>query len=362
MSIMKRRIQRLYDKLETFNIKYPDLVQEVILKKKNKYNNFFHVVIEVEFENQINSIIESIATLSKKSKANITCELLDGFNKSKYEKEGLISTTIYGKKIGINAKPYLFEYLTDLNLIIKPTLRNKSYELTDEGHKYGDYLFTDDGEKYIGWNKSLLDKKIHPIVSDIIKRLDFKLYHLTHIINLKPILNQGLKCHNDALGYKDISNLNVNKRREREKRDYGVLHDYVPLYFNPRNAMLYQTCKQFNDQIIILEIKKEIIKKDYTVFSQGNAARRDSFLTRCKNKAASFDWDKIYSRKWAEIGSGIVDEEQKSMMMSECLIFKSIPSSYIKVAHCRDISAFNKVSELIKANIKEVQISPELYF
>ena len=73
MSIMKRRIQRLYDKLETVNIKYPDLVQEVILKKKIKYNNFFHVVIEVEFENQINSIIESIATLSKKSKANITC-------------------------------------------------------------------------------------------------------------------------------------------------------------------------------------------------------------------------------------------------------------------------------------------------
>lgn len=362
MTIMERRIQRLYDKLETVNIKYPDLVQEVISKKKDKYNGFFHIVTEVEFENQINSIIESIATLSKKSKANITCELLDGFNKSKYEKQGLISTTSYGKRIGINAKPYLFECLTDLNLITKPTRRNKSYELTDEGHKYGNYLFTDNGEKYIGWNKALLDKKIHPFVSDIVKGLDFRLYHLTHIINLKSILNQGLKCHNDASGYKDISNLEVNERRERERKSFGSLHDYVPLYFNPRNAMLYQTCKQFNDQIIILEINREIVKKDYTVFSQGNAARWDSSLTRCKIKVASFDWDMICDRTWAKIGSGVVDVKQKSMMMSECLIFESISSSYINRIHCKNFSTANKVSEFIEENIQEVQISPQLYF
>ena len=87
MSIMKLRIRRLYDKLETVNNKYPDLIQEVISKNKNKYNGYFQIGTEVELENQINSLIESIATLSKKSKANITCELLDGFNKSKYEDE-----------------------------------------------------------------------------------------------------------------------------------------------------------------------------------------------------------------------------------------------------------------------------------
>ena len=254
------------------------------------------------------------------------------------KKGHLISTTHYGRIIGINAKPYLFGYLQKFKLIKK---RNKSYELTDEGHKYGNYLFTDDGEKYIGWNKSLLDKKIHPFVSDIIKRLDFRLYHLTHIINLKPILNQGLKCHNDALGYKDISNLNVNKLREREKQNYGVLHDYVPLYFNPRNAMLYQTCKQFNDQIIILEIKKEIIKKDYTVFSQGNAARSDSFLTSCKNKIASFDWDKIYSRTWSEIGSGFVDEAQKSMMMRTPRSFNVVSVGITSLYICQQSGSEN---------------------
>ena len=249
-----------------------------------------------------------------------------------------------------------------MNLITKPTRRNKSYELTDEGHKYGGYLFTDNGEKYIGWNKALLDKKINPIVSGIIKRFDFRLYHLTHILNLKPILSQGLKCHNDASGYKDISNLKVNKRRERERKSFGSLHEYVPLYFNSRNAMLYQTCKQFNGKIIILEINREIVKKDYTVFSQGNAARWDSSLARCKIKAASFDWDKICSRTWAEIGSGVINVEQKSMMMSECLVFKSISSSYIKGIHCKDISTANKVSELIETSIHEVQVSPELYF
>ena len=277
-------------------------------------------------------------------------------DEEEYEDTHLISTTNYGRIIGINAKPYLFEYLQKFKLIKK---RNKSYELTDEGHKLGEYLSTDDGKKYIGWNKALLDKIFHPIVSDITKTLDFELFHLTHITNLKPISDQGLKCHNDISGNEDISNPKVNILREREIKSFGSLHDYVPLYFNPRNAMLYQTCINFKDEIIILEIKKEIINKNNTLFSRGNAAKKNSYFTHCKIKVASFDWDMINSETWKDPGGS---EEQKSMMMSECLIYKSISSSHIKRIHCKDISTANKVSELRKTNIQEVQISPELYF
>ena len=70
----------------------------------------------------------------------------------------------------------------------------------------------------------------------------------------------------------------------------------------------------------------------------------------------------IYSKEWTELDSRIVSEEIKSMMMSECLIYKNIPSSYIKKVHCKDSSTANKVSEIIKTNIQEAQISPELYF
>ena len=71
-----------------------------------------------------------------------------------------------------------------------------------------------DGKKYIGWNKALLDKIFHPIVSDITKTLDFELFHLTHITNLKPISDQGLKCHNDISGNKDISNEDISNPKD----------------------------------------------------------------------------------------------------------------------------------------------------
>ena len=109
---------------------------------------------------------------------------------------------------------------------------------------------------------------------------------LLDITNLKSISDQGLKCHNDISGNEDISNPKVNILREREIKSFGSLHDYVPLYFNPRNAMLYQTCINFKDEIIILEIKKEIITKNNTLFSRGNAAKKNSYFTHCKIKVA----------------------------------------------------------------------------
>jgi hypothetical protein len=266
----------------------------------------------------------------------------------------LISTKQYGRIIGIDIKEHVWVYLQKLKLI---KYRNKSFELTDEGHKLGEYISADNGEISIGWNKALLDKIFHPIVSKLTEGLDFELFHLTHIKNLISILDQGLKCHNDAPSHIDISDQAVNSLRDREIKYFGNLHDYVPLYFNPRNAMLSVTCKKFNDEIIILEIKKEIITKDNTLFCQGNAARGLAHFIYCKKKVALFDWDMINSKS-TNCDTAI----KKSKLMSESLIYKHIPSSHIKRIHCKDISTANKVSALIKANIQEVQISPELYF
>ena len=72
----------------------------------------------------------------------------------------------------------------------------------------------------------------------------YYLYHLTHKDNLENILRYGLQSHNLAhqnnLIKKDISNKDVNKRRQKRDPIYKKsIHDYVPLYFNPRNPMMY---------------------------------------------------------------------------------------------------------------------------
>ena len=70
------------------------------------------------------------------------------------------------------------------------------------------------------------------------------LYHMTHIDNLQSIFQNGLLSHTNARNNNfmkgDIANNDVNNRRSGLEPIYNrPIHDYTPLYFNPRNPMLY---------------------------------------------------------------------------------------------------------------------------
>ena len=72
------------------------------------------------------------------------------------------------------------------------------------------------------------------------------LFHITHLDNVDGILRKGLLCRNRIetlhLPYLDLSDASCQSRRSN--RDLGGhsvdLHNYVPLFIEPRNAMLYR--------------------------------------------------------------------------------------------------------------------------
>ena len=85
------------------------------------------------------------------------------------------------------------------------------------------------------------------------------LYHMTHIDNLPSILKHGLLAHGNSYQKEDISNREVNSRRSMKDPIYRKpIHNYVPFYFSPRNAMLYYL-RDIQNDIVILEIKREVI-------------------------------------------------------------------------------------------------------
>lgn len=97
--------------------------------------------------------------------------------------------------------------------------------------------------------------------------------HMTHVNNLDSIFEYGLLAHNNPHKKIDISNKEVNLRRNSNEPIYNKsIHDYVPLYFNPRNAMLYKTQKEFGDEIIILAFNRNTILLENSLFTNGNAA------------------------------------------------------------------------------------------
>ena len=108
-----------------------------------------------------------------------------------------------------------------------------------------------------------------------------EIFHMTDYNNLKNILLHGLQNHYNAYKKVDISNREVNDRREKVEHIYGrKIHDYVPFYFNPRNAMLYKN--RNNARVVILGLDVRVIKDHRTgvLISDRNASADEAKFSR----------------------------------------------------------------------------------
>ncbi len=106
-------------------------------------------------------------------------------------------------------------------------------------------------------------------------RLEF--YYITHVDNLPSIFAKGLlsnkRVNETGLSYKKIANTEILKKRKEKG-----LEDYVNLYINPRNAMMYQISR-LGWNLAILAIKGEVLKHYPDIkISIGNAASDYSIL------------------------------------------------------------------------------------
>jgi hypothetical protein len=118
--------------------------------------------------------------------------------------------------------------------------------------------------------------------------------------------------------------------------------------------------KEHHDKIVILEVDKKIVIKDYTLFSMRNAARKDSKLISCKYDLLNFPWSDIYADSWTV--NGISNDDKKSIMQSECLISNHVPVDMIKTIHCNNKSMQLSISEKLEEFNKEFLFSPQLFF
>lgn len=187
------------------------------------------------------------------------------------------STTVISKKYGLKANPLVFDFLHKNGYIYKSN--TKPYQrLTNLGSAFGKRHTCPTGESWIVWEEAKMSPVLQGIKNEIINRNPFKLYHMTHIDNLSLILqSKQILPHNRISQYTDISNRTVNARRNKVEPCFGnQVHDYVPLYSNPRNAILYVVQNNHPEDIILLEIDNKICLQPQTIFSYKNAAADDA--------------------------------------------------------------------------------------
>ena len=184
-----------------------------------------------------------------------------------------------------------------------------------------------------------------------------KAYHFTHVDNLADIVRHGgLLSHNllreERVAYTDISDASVQHWRQRPEPVFGrPIHDYVPLYLNPRNPMLYRL-HGLSPELVMLAVEIDRDCPAPRVFADGNAACRDTrFGDRLE--AVGPAQEALCASSWSWIPDG------KRLRCAEMLVPDRISLAMIDGIYCMNDSVRAFAQRILG---RAVQIDRSLYF
>ncbi len=189
------------------------------------------------------------------------------------------------------------------------------------------------------------------------------LFYIAHLENIESILKLGILSHNIAhekgVVNVDISNKQVNERRNRiESTLGGNIHDFAPLYINPKNPMLYYLCLNGNREILVLlSISPHILLHDDVFFSDGNAAIRSTRFYNNINDFNRLNWTVIKDNYWTKHPDG------KRIMCSEVLVKNTIPLYFINSIYVYNENTLNKILPMFPNHLGiTTEINNKLFF
>lgn len=174
-------------------------------------------------------------------------------------------------------------------------------------------------------------------------------YHLTHYRNLRGILQEGIRSWTEMnarnLVHEDIADPDAQRWRELTESVYSrKIHDYAPLYLNPKNPMLYVR-RHMNDDLVILKVPRSILEEVDYIFADGNAASGDT-LYSLDPLILDGSLDALTAEYWSNIPDG------KRRRCAEVLIYPFVDPRFIDCAICSNENLAQKLRQDIQLEIK----------
>ncbi len=170
------------------------------------------------------------------------------------------------------------------------------------------------------------------------------LFYLVPIDNLISISRSGILSRNRVCGnvkmLVDIADINVIEMRKRKTICNRSLLDFVPLYFTPKNPMLFRR-REIQDKIAILCLNKNLLLLEGMVFTDGNASSMGTRCFRNPMDLENLDWDCIRAKWWSDF------EDGKRKRCAEVLIPEQIPFLQVQKIITRTEDARSWVYETI---------------
>lgn len=175
---------------------------------------------------------------------------------------------------------------------------------------------------------------------DIVSRYKQKgvyyLYYICHVNNLRSIVKYGLLSKNlinkNNIIFYDVSNRKVQARRDTVVINNKLkLHDYVNLYFDPRNPMMYTLyCHDKTNSLCILCLDTSLLECEGVIVTDGNAAAELTHKNDAINGLNEIDFNRVFAADWTALNNRAVYFENKRIKCAEILIKDSISFEYVK--------------------------------
>ena len=199
---------------------------------------------------------------------------------------------------------------------------------------------------------------------------EWPLFFITHIDNLSSILE--LEILSPALVKKlKIKYTPIYSEKIVGKREYKMacgkrLSEFAHVYFNPRNAFLYQVLSERTSRKIIVIESTLNVSNDGICIADRNAAKDDvGFMD-------SYNYYKIIpkieketlpiGRRW-QSGKPWAVDDSKGKIMAECLVPDKIPREYFKSIHvsAHDVKA-EIIPKLYESPHLDIIVKPSMFF
>ena len=175
-----------------------------------------------------------------------------------------------------------------------------------------------------------------------------ELHYITPISNVASIMSRGILSYNRAkkVGHASIAMEKIQERRANKGVPGGRrLHDYVNLYINARNKMLFKV-KAYHGELCVLRVKTEVLDLPHVVVADRNASSDYARFAPAPDGLEKIDSHLVFAKYWTHPDNPIEELQHGSIMCAEVLVPDYIDPSFIIGAYvsCVDAEAAFKAT------------------
>ncbi|BDA19169.1 hypothetical protein KAM345_030830 [Aeromonas caviae] len=187
------------------------------------------------------------------------------------------------------------------------------------------------------------------------------LYYMMPLENFRTVRKHGLVSRSTAMAQglhiQDYSDLEVQSRRakRREPVFQRCLHDYVPLYLNPRNPMLYRLRDRAADLVVLGLTPSLLDYHDQHCFTDGNAASELTLFAKGPSVVLP-SLEALKAVYWNDVPDG------KRRRCAEVLVAPSIAPGFIEVAICSNAETAAAVNDAGLYLDDRLIVDPSFFF